>query len=605
MLKALYDYAISRALTLPPGYVNKPVRAYIALSQDGRLLGVESADGEAVPCPDIGSMANSAQLSNVLVEKRAVVVPQEESVKSRFFLSALRDGAQAEPMMGVCAAALEDPERAAAIRAELDRAKVKPADRIAFKVDGARVALSEGTKAWWAQYRLRFKGNGGGQARCLITGELTTPVETVPKISGLSVVGGHASGDALICFDKAAFCSYDLRQAANAPVSEEAIAAVKAALDDLLHDAPVLAGMKFVHWYDKPVPRESDPVRWTFGGLDFGPEEEDAGEAEAGADDAETEEGEADARDAETRRAQADELVKSLNEGTSPAPLASVYYILMLTGVGGRVMIRRYEHGSYEELQRMLKLWQEDIRLTDLSGTGLMRPHKLTAMLIRLIKRQGSDARIMDRLGKELAGVTPAVLTAILTGTKLPDSVAARALAYIRAQMLSSDEDATQVPDGMACQWLKAWLRRRERENGEVYTLEKLNEKHPSVAYHCGRLVEVYGEIQQAGLGDVNAGVLERFYASAMSTPALVLGRLDKLSVYHLQKIESPALAAWYARLLAEIWCDVGTEIPTTLTLEQQTQFAMGYRQQYAALRASRRDGKATNGQADEPQDGE
>ena len=55
-----------------------------------------------------------------------------------------------------------------------------------------------------------------------------------------------AQGDALICFDKDAFCSYGLKQAANAPVSEEAFAGVKAALDELLKGAPVLAGMKFV-----------------------------------------------------------------------------------------------------------------------------------------------------------------------------------------------------------------------------------------------------------------------------------------------------------------------------------------------------------------------
>ena len=82
------------------------------------------------------------------------------------------------------------------------------------------------------------------------------PTATVPPVSGLSVVGGHARGDALICFDKDAFCSYGLKQAANAPVSEEAFAGVKAALDELLKDAPVVAGMKFVHWYDKPLSRD-------------------------------------------------------------------------------------------------------------------------------------------------------------------------------------------------------------------------------------------------------------------------------------------------------------------------------------------------------------
>ena len=47
-------------------------------------------------------------------------------------------------------------------------------------------------------------------------------METVPPVNGLAVVGGHARGDALICFDKSAFCSYDQKKSVNAPVSENA-----------------------------------------------------------------------------------------------------------------------------------------------------------------------------------------------------------------------------------------------------------------------------------------------------------------------------------------------------------------------------------------------
>lgn len=97
-----------------------------------------------------------------------------------------------------------------------------------------------------AEYCRRLLRREKDKAPCPITGRPTIPTATVPPISGLSVVGGHAQGDALICFDKDAFCSYGLKQAANAPVSEEAFAGVKAALDELLKGAPVLAGMKFV-----------------------------------------------------------------------------------------------------------------------------------------------------------------------------------------------------------------------------------------------------------------------------------------------------------------------------------------------------------------------
>ena len=592
MLNALRDYAVRRGLTLPTGYVNKPVKAYILLTNDGRFIDIDMTDGKSVPCPDIGSMANSAEKSNVLVEKRSVVIPEEESVKSRFFLSALRDGAQAEPLLGVCADALEDTELAGEIRAKLDRCKVKGSDRIAFKVGGRSVVESERTQAWWAEYRLRFKKNeGGDQALCLITGESCTPVETVPKVTGLSVVGGHASGDALICFDKPAFCSYDLKQAANAPVSEEAFAAVKAALDDLLRGAPVLAGMKFVHWYDRPVPQEDDELLKALAG--FASEEDWEEDAEDEEDAMEAGGEELAQKDEDVERAKADVLVKSVDSGERIAPLASEYYILMLTGVGGRVMIRRYERGSYQELQDRLRLWQEDIALTNPAGRGLVRPHKLSAMLIRLMKKQKSDSRVMERLGKELAGVTPAVLTAILTGAKLPDSVAARALAYIRSQLLEEEgsgvRNAPKAPDEMACQWLKAWLRRREREKGEVYTLERCNENHPSAAYHCGRMVAVYADLQRSAMPNVNASIVERYYASAIQSPALVIGRLSRMAVHHLEKLGSAGLIRWYEKMIGEIACVLKGKAPATLNLEQQSEFALGYYEQLATMRSGNR----------------
>ena len=63
----------------------------------------------------------------------------------------------------------------------------------------------------------------------------------------------------MICFDKPAYQSYGMKKSTNAPVAEEAIFAVKMALDRLLIDAPILANMKFVHWYEKPLEKDKDP----------------------------------------------------------------------------------------------------------------------------------------------------------------------------------------------------------------------------------------------------------------------------------------------------------------------------------------------------------
>lgn len=174
---------------------------------------------------------------------------------------------------------MQDPGTAAAVLAELDRMKVRAGDVISFRIDGQSILELPGVVRWWEQFRRQFAPDPDKEQKvpCLITGRLTVPMKTVPPISGLSVVGGHARGDALICFDKDAFCSYGLKQAANAPVSEEAFAGVKAALDDLLADAPILAGMKFVHWYDKPMEAGEDSLSRIFGAI---PLEDDGSDGE-------------------------------------------------------------------------------------------------------------------------------------------------------------------------------------------------------------------------------------------------------------------------------------------------------------------------------------
>lgn len=143
MLKALYDYGVRRQLALPPGFAGKTVKAYISLSENDEHVSIYLGGDDPVPCPDIGSLANGRSKSNVLAEKRSVVVPEEHGSKSTFFLEALRSASEEEQLLKVCVHALETPELAAAIRAELERAKIKPGDRISFRVNGQSILQSE------------------------------------------------------------------------------------------------------------------------------------------------------------------------------------------------------------------------------------------------------------------------------------------------------------------------------------------------------------------------------------------------------------------------------------------------------------------------------
>lgn len=587
MLQELYRYALSHNLAARPGFKPKSVKAYILLSADGQFLGFSPALEKKTICPDIGSAAQGTTKCNILTEKAAIVLLLEEkqAVKHRFFLDALRSGAQAEPRFGICLHALEHERTLEKMRQALGQTKLKPGDVIGFEVDGSRIEQSPAYFDWWEGFRKEQTADKAGRSqsglpRCLITGEPSKPLTTVPKVGGLRSVGGHPSGDALLCFDKQAFCSYDLKQGDNAAVSEEAMTAVNAALETLIGRAPTQCGAKIVYWFKEKLPKNCNLLDELFGWT--------GDEEEAPSEEAPNPSDELDALRA------ARQLIESAKAGENPQQLYNRYYILALSGAGGRVMIRSYIQGDFEELYKSLKAWFDDLRLTLPNGGGRCKPPKLFALNVRLLKKENSSKKLLERMEKELAGVEPHIWFSIVKNKPLPDTSAVRALAYIRSGMLESaaeDSRRESIPDSVACQLLKAWLLRVQRQKKEKETImETLNMQNSSAAYQAGRMMAVFAAIQSEAMGpNLGAGVIQRYYASASATPALVIGTLSKLSQYHLGKIENKSYAKRFDGMLNEIaqtvglYCE-GNRFPDTLTLAQQAEFALGYYQQRAEI---------------------
>lgn len=625
MLKALYDYSIRNGLALPPGFVSRQIRAYILLSTNGEYLGIEQCD-EVLPCPDIGSQTHGNKC-NVLAEKASIVLfAQAEDVKTvqknLFFKEALRSASEYDPSLKLCLALLENSSLLQVVRTEASSKKIQSNDRITFKIGFSPIVSSDAVISWWKTFRKQFL-NESQNALCLITGNLATPLITTPTINGLTDVGGNSSGSSLISFDKSAFCSYDLKQAYNAPVSEDAFLAVKAALEDLLAGspamykrdknrafnpaAPVFSGMKFVHWYDKSILPEDDLMLQDFAGFDT--DDDEAYETDDGAAVQHFER-----QKAYTAKAAADRLVQSVHGEAQNSDLAlppdTLYHIMLVSGADGRVMVRLYETGRYETLQKNLTLWNADLALCNGLDTETLRPCKLSARLFFLLTRQKPPKDKKDRLkwhGKqrkrikeELANLTPTIVMAIINGAPLPDVVASRALATIRSQMIEPDEDNPFffMPNGRCCQWLKVWLLRRARaRNEEVNLMPYYDPNFPNAAYHCGAIVAIYANLQHTATPEVKAGIVQRYYASASRTPTLVLGQLERLAKYHLAKLDSRYLTQIYENRLNEAYTFFranGTDqLPAALNLEQQSYFALGYRQMSARLVADHNEAAA------------
>ena len=113
---------------------------------------------------------------------------------------------------------------------------------------------------------------------------------------------------------------------------------------------------------------------------------------------------------------------------------------------------------------------------------------------------------------------------------------------------------------------------------------ECLNLESRDPAYLCGRLFAVFDRLQYLAQGQVNAGVTERYYASASVTPALVMGRLFRNAQFHLAKAGG-GVAENVRKDFEEISCAIGDQFKPTLTLEEQGRFALGFYHQKAEYR--------------------
>lgn len=386
--------------------------------------------------------------------------------------------------------------------------------------------------------------------RCYATGSLAVPVATHLKIEGLADVGGQPSGTALVGFDKDSFCSYGLSQSANAAMSEEAVTAYRAALNDLIRNyGQRLAGAKVVHWFQKSVPAEDDPLSW----LEVGEEHQQ--------------------RSAQQR---AKELLEGIRTGKRVDLLGNYFYAVTLSGSGGRVMVRDWMEGQFEDLAGNISRWFDDLSIVRRDGQGLAPTPKFLAVL-------GATVRDLRDLPPPFVA---RMWRVAVRDEQIPYHALAEALDRAKADV-TQDEPPNHAGMGL----LKAYHTRMERTKGGKEVSQGLtpylNEGHTHPAYHCGRLMAVLAEIQRSALGDVGAGIVQRYYAAASSTPALVLGRLTRTSQFHLGKL-SAGLAYWYEGKVAGIWGRIKDDVPATLTLEEQSLFALGFYQQLANMRAGK-----------------
>ena len=561
MLELLAEYA--RQHHLPgPGLKPKTVRWSIVCEESVRFLDVvEIGDvnqkrnkGQTFDiCPDLSAAemnAGGTNKSHFLVDTAEVVAlygdgARDEKTQSKhaYFVGLLRNAGGVMPTLAAIARMLDDEKSLTKLRAALQRVGAKPNEKVTFQIGNAYPVESQDWHDWWQQFRGTLAGDSGRNTVCLVTGRQAPALLVHPAIDGLRDVGG-SMGPVLVGFDKAAFGSYGLEQSENAPVSESAAYEYRAALNDLIaKHSRKLAGAKVVHWYKDKVEAEDDLLSWL-------EEPPDVQESNA--------------------QQRAKELLDAIRVGKRPSLAGNRYYALTLSGSGGRVMVRDWMEGPFEDLAGRIAEWFDDLTIVHRDGDRNAPDPKFMAVL-------GATVRDLDDLPPPFVAKMWRVA---VRGEPIPRAALARALARFKADIVDKDKTFNHARMGL----MRAYFVRRAGEEKDQDMTQGYNWKHPSPAYHSGGTMAVLAKLQQAALGDVGAGVVQRYYAAASATPALVLGRLVRGGQYHLNKLD-PGLAHWYEERLGRLSLAIGDNYPQTLSVEGQSLFALGYYQQWVDLR--------------------
>jgi CRISPR-associated protein Csd1 len=417
------------------------------------------------------------------------------------------------------------------------------------------------------------------EAMCLVTGEMAPIARLHPSIKG--VPGAQSSGAALVSFNLDAFTSYGKMQGANAPVSEAAAFAYATALNGLLTASRTTAKGRPVY-----------PNRITLGEttVPFWAEHGDAESimrAMMGGEEEELADDDAPPTNEQTETTKLRDVLQRMEEGIPLGQAAptmhpeSKVYVLGLSPNAARLSVRFWVEQSLGDFTQHFQQHWADLKLEP-------PQHPWPPPLWRLL-RELAPQRKSENIPPHLSGE---IMRAILTGLPYPRTLLIQTIMRIRADRDEEDRRIGRTLEKVSdlrVAMLKACLTRMHRwkqipEDVPV----SLDLTTTNSAYRLGRLFSVLERLQRTALGQRNATVRDRFYASASATPALVFPSLIRNARNHSKTIRSKVgagLAEWFEDHIADIASGLDGSFPRTLPLEEQGRFALGYYHQRDVFR--------------------
>jgi CRISPR-associated protein Csd1 len=394
--------------------------------------------------------------------------------------------------------------------------------------------------------------------KCSICNKEDYPVEDIPHGMIKKVPEGKSSGCALVSYNENAFESYDLKGNNNSSICANCARTYVEGLNWLLSAGPRVKNKKgkeyTAYTNRKNYGSDTAMVFWTRKSERL--PEIDQLEAPNPADVARLIESVASGTERDSRYLEPDQ-----------------FYSCTLSGSAARIAVRDWIETSLFDFRKSIAKWFKDIAIVEYDG-DLKKTQTHYARLYDLARscqRKNSDGSY-DKDDASLARVATYLWNAALKNIAPPLWILTKVLQRARLDKYGITAEKAAL--------IKLILNRHNR-GGDFVITEKIEQGCRPVAYVCGQIFAVLESIQRAALGkNVNAGIRERYFTFALTTPSPAFGRLFNLSSKHFTKLktEKPGLAVVLDKKLQELCKGIKIEeFPSTFTLEEQGQFAIGY----------------------------
>jgi CRISPR-associated protein Csd1 len=450
---------------------------------------------------------------------------------------------------------------------------------VAFRLDGESRFIHD-REAARDRLIAEMSGREATMGMCLVTGNEAPIARLHPPIKGI--------GDKLaplVSFNEDSFTSYGKTQGDNAPVSEAAAFAYATALNALLTSSRTGAKGRPVY-----------PNRVTLGEITvpFWAEHGDAeslvrammaNDEEAPADD------DAPPTNETTETTKLRDVLQKMQEGIPLGQAApemhpeSKVYVLGLSPNAARLSVRFWVEQSLADFTQHFQQHWKDLTLDP-------QPHPWPPPLWRLLLELAPQ-RESKNIPPHLSGD---VMRSILTGLPYPRTLLIQTITRIRA-----DGDVNSLRVALA----KAVITRVARRQHEALvrqisdappwkdTLVALDRDEINVGYRLGRLFALLDYAQYLSVGSVNAGIKEKFFASASSTPRRIFPSILRMYQNHLSDArkspETRDRANYTDSEIKQVMdgLEAHMPFPTTLSLDDQGRFIVGFYHQRPVRRGA------------------